>query len=56
MADAFDVIDGARVSTLGSVEAMARAPLESFAALHRRRPLLFINQARQPRAVRRDAL
>ena len=25
-------------------------------ALHRRRPLLFINQARQSRAVRRDAL
>ena len=53
-----DSVDGGRlrchlwctcVTSMWALLPSARAPLESFAVLHRRRPLLFINQARQPR-------
>ena len=50
MADAFDVIDGARV--LHSCGPFSQQHVHMTApptSLHRRRPLLFINQARQPR-------
>ena len=49
MADAFDVIDGARVLHSCGPFSHQHVQFSLLTALHRRRPLLFINQARQPR-------